>query len=66
MPDDIRWIRSYVLEEEEGGLGTVCIHQASSPEPIREHAKRADLRADEVVPVADAVVVRQDPQPETA
>ena len=43
MSDDIRWIRSYVLPESEGGLGTVCIYQASSPEKIREHATRADL-----------------------
>ena len=35
MSDDIRWIRSYVMAEEDGGLGTVCIYQASSPEKIR-------------------------------
>jgi len=39
-PDDIRWIRSYVLAEPDGSLGTVCIYQASSPEAIREHARR--------------------------
>ena len=38
MPDDIRWIRSYVLGEESGALGTVCIYQASSDEAIRKHA----------------------------
>jgi hypothetical protein len=43
MPDDIRWIRSYVLEEDGGSVGTVCIYQASSPEAIRDHAGRADL-----------------------
>jgi hypothetical protein len=61
MPDDIRWIRSYVLEEDGGGLGTVCIYQASSPEAIREHAQRAGLPADEIIAVADTVVVRPDP-----
>ena len=25
MTDDIRWIRSYVLEESDGSLGSVCI-----------------------------------------
>src|SRR5215212_2012492 len=35
MSDDIRWIRSYVLGETAGGLGTVCIYQASSPEKVR-------------------------------
>lgn len=62
MPDDIRWIRSYVLDEGEGRLGTVCIYQASSPEAIREHASRAGLAADEITLVADTVIVRPDPQ----
>ena len=63
MPDDIRWIRSYVLSESEGGLGTVCIYQASSPEKIREHADRADLPVSEIIEVADTVIVRPDPEP---
>ena len=62
MPDDIRWIRSYVLAESEGGLGTVCIYQASSPEKIREHAERADLPVSEIIEVADTVIVRPDPE----
>ena len=66
MPDDIRWIRSYVLEEDGGSVGTVCIYAASSPEAIREHARRADLPADEIIPIADTVVVREDPAPAAA
>ena len=66
MSDDIRWIRSYVLGEEAGGLGTVCVYQASSPEAIRDHASRADLPVDEIVEVADTVVVRPDPAPTAA
>jgi hypothetical protein len=66
MSDDIRWIRSYVLSEPDGRLGTVCVYQASSPEAIREHASRAGLAADEIIPVADTVVVRPDPQVATA
>ena len=62
MSDDVRWIRSYVLAEpDEGGLGTVCIYQASSEEAIRRHASQADLAVDEIIPVADTVVVRPDP-----
>ena len=34
MAGDVRWVRSYVLEEEGGSVGTVCIYQASSPEAI--------------------------------
>ena len=66
MSDDIRWIRSYVLAEPHGRVGTVCIYQASSPEAIREHASRADLAADEIIPVADTVIVREDPEPAAA
>src|SRR5207302_9194033 len=62
MSSDIRWLRSYVLQEDGGSVGTVCIYQASSPEAIREHASRADLPVDEIIPVADTVVVRPDPE----
>jgi hypothetical protein len=63
MPDDVRWIRSYVLEEGGGSVGTVCIYQASSPEAIRKHAGAAQLPVDEIVKVADTVLVREDPVP---
>jgi sporulation protein YlmC with PRC-barrel domain len=66
MADDVRWIRSYVLAEEDGAVGTVCIYEASSPEAIRDHAARADIPADEVIAVADTVLVRADPQPAAA
>lgn len=63
MPDDIRWIRSYVTAEPDGTVGTVCIYQASSPEAIRTHANRSGLPVDEIVKVADTVYVRPDPTP---
>jgi uncharacterized protein DUF4242 len=63
MADEVRWIRSYVLEESGGSVGTVCIYEAVSPEALRRHAELADLPIDEVIPVADTVVVRPDPQP---
>lgn len=61
MPDDIRWIRSYVLDENDHSLGTVCIYQASSAEAVKRHAERAQLPVTEVIPIADTVVVRPDP-----
>ena len=63
MQDDVAWIRSYVLAEREGTVGTVCIYQASSPEAIRKHAAAAELPVDEIIAVADTVVVRPDPAP---
>lgn len=62
---DVRWIRSYVLDEGDG-LGTVCIYEAESPEAIRRHASAADLPVDEIVKVADTVIVRPDPVPVTS
>ena len=62
----VRWIRSYVVSEDGGELGTFCIYQADSPDAIRAHADAADLPVDEIVPVADTVVVRPDPTPVTA
>lgn len=62
----VRWIRSYVLGEEDGRVGTVCIYQAESPEAIERHAQAADLPVDEIVPVADTVIVRPDPESQSA
>ena len=66
MPDDIAWIRSYVLAERDGTVGTVSIYQASSPETIRRHAAAAELPVDEIIAVADTVLVRPDPVPATS
>jgi len=59
----VRWIRSYVIREESGELGTVCLYEADSPEALRAHAVASEMGADEVIPVADTVVVRPDPTP---
>jgi hypothetical protein len=61
MSEDIRWIRSYVVHEADGRLGTVCIYQASSPEKIREHAARAGIPASDILDCVDTLVVRPDP-----
>ena len=61
MKDEVRWIRSYVLAEQGSSVGTVCVYQATSPEAIRRHASLADLPVDEIIAVADTVIVRPDP-----
>jgi sporulation protein YlmC with PRC-barrel domain len=58
---EIRWIRSYVIAEEDGTLGSVCIYQAASPEAIRKHAERVGMPADQIWKVADTVIIRPDP-----
>lgn len=61
MPDRVRWIRSYVVNEDDGTLGTVCIYQAVGPDAIREHARRVGMPATEITEVARTVIVRDDP-----
>jgi hypothetical protein len=57
----VRWIRSYVISESSGELGTVCIYEADDPEALRTHAGAVPMPADEIMPVVDTVVVRPDP-----
>ena len=61
MPDRVRWIRSYVVKELDGRFGSVCIYQAKDLDSIREHARRVGMPADEIFPVVDTIVVRDDP-----
>jgi len=61
FPETIRWIRSYVVQEDDGTLGTVCVYEARDAETVREHAARVGMPADEVLAIADTVIVRPDP-----
>ena len=62
MSDKVRWIRSYVVDEGDGSIGTVCFYEATGPDAIREHAERAGLPVHEIAEVGTTVVVRTDPQ----
>jgi hypothetical protein len=66
MPDDVRWIRTYVLAERDGTLGSVCIFEATSPEAIRRHAALAELPVSEIVGIAETVTLQPDPVPAAA
>jgi hypothetical protein len=61
MPNRVRWIRSYVVHEPDGRIGTICIYQACDQESIREHACRVGMPGEESYRVAATVVVRPDP-----
>ncbi len=65
MADQVRWIRSYVVNETDGTLGTVCIYQAVSVEALQDHARRVGMPGYEIVPVQGTVIVRPDPQAAT-
>lgn len=57
---DVRWVRSYVLAETNGQVGTVCHYRASGPDAIREHAKLVEIPVDDIVEVAELVVLLPD------
>jgi thiamine biosynthesis protein ThiC len=61
MADQVRWIRSYVVAEPDGRLGTVCIYQAKDEASLSEHAARVGMPCDECSSIIDTVVVRADP-----
>ena len=61
MPDQVRWIRSYVVNEADGRIGTFCIYEAKDGAAIREHARRVGMPGEEFYPVATTVIVRDDP-----
>ena len=60
MSDRVRWIRSYVVHEPDGRIGTFCIYEARDGDSIREHARRVGMPDDEFYKVATTVVVRSD------
>ena len=61
MPDRVRWIRSYVVQEPDGRIGTFCVYEAADGESIREHARRVGMPGEEFYPVVDTVRIRPDP-----
>jgi sporulation protein YlmC with PRC-barrel domain len=65
-PDNLAWIRSYIVQDEDGTLGSVCIYQATDIDTVREHAERVGMPADEVTEIADTVIVRPDPEVQPA
>jgi hypothetical protein len=61
FPDTIRWIRSYVVHEADGRIGTFCIYQAASGDAIRAHAARVGMPGEEFYEVATTAIIRPDP-----
>jgi hypothetical protein len=63
MAETVRVLRSYVVGETDGSLGMLCVLEAASPEAVRRHAAAAALPVDEIVAVANTIVVSPDPLP---
>lgn len=61
MSDRVRWIRTYIVEEPDGRIGTICIYQARDGESIREHARRVGMPGDSFNRVVKTAIIREDP-----
>lgn len=66
LRDHVRWIRSYVVSEEDGTFSVYCIYEASSPEMLRRHADALRLPTDAIKPVTATIVAAPDPEPVSA
>ena len=62
MSEQIRWIRSYIVEEPDGMLGSICVYQAQDVEALREHALRVGMPGNNIVPIVNSLIIRPDPQ----
>jgi hypothetical protein len=63
LREDLRWIRSYVVSEEDGTFSAYCIYEATGPEVLRRHADALGLPTDAIKPVATTIVAAPDPEP---
>ena len=63
LRDHIRWIRSYIVSEDDGTFSAYCIYEASSPDVLRRHADALGLPTDAIKPVAATIVNAADPEP---
>jgi hypothetical protein len=57
---DVRWLRTYVIDEEDGRLGSICVYEAANEGAIRKHVRRAGLPLPEIKPVASELVFLTD------
>ena len=66
LREHIRWIRSYVVAEDDGTFSAYCVYEASGPEVLRRHADALMLPTDAIKPVAATIVAAPDPEPVAA
>jgi hypothetical protein len=52
---DVRWIRSYIVQEEDGALSAFCVYEASGPEALVRLGEATRLPTDAIKPVLQAL-----------
>lgn len=62
----VRWIRSYIVRDDDGTFTGYCVYEASSAEALRRHGEAMGLPTDAIKPVAVTVVAAPDPEPARA
>ena len=63
LSEHIRWIRSYIVGEDDGTFSAFCVYEASNPEVLRRHADALGLPTDAIKPVTATIVAAPDPEP---
>jgi hypothetical protein len=63
LREHVRWIRSYVVAEDDGTFSAYCVYEATSPEWLERHAEAVMLPPDAIKPVAATIVAAPDPEP---
>ena len=56
MRDELRFIRSYVVHEDDGTFSAFCVYEASGPEVLERYSEAMRLPTDAIKPVATTVV----------
>ena len=64
--EGLRWIRSYIVAEEDGTYSGYCVYEADDPEVLRRHADALMLPTDAIKPVVATLVLAPDPEPAAA
>jgi len=64
--EGLRWIRSYIVAEEDGTFSGYCVYEASDPEALRRHGEATMLPTDAIKPVVATIVAAPDPEPAAA
>ena len=64
--EGLRWIRSYIVAEEDGTFSGYCVYEASGPEALIRHGEATMLPTDAIKPVVATIVAAPDPEPAAA
>jgi len=63
LREHVRWIRSYVVAEDDGTFSAYCVYEAAGPEYLKQHADALMLPTDAIKPVVVTTVAAPDPEP---